>query len=132
MRSRAQKAQRLVSVQAQIKRAQEWKLAEIERRLAEGEAAQRGLIAALGEDHALYDLFIDTIARRLRALSEEAGRIGAEKRAQARLLLASAQRLKGAERLAAAADEEAQRDAAKKELLDLLDASLSGRKPPAS
>ena len=36
MRSRTQKAHRLVSVQAQIKRAEEWKLADIERRLAAG------------------------------------------------------------------------------------------------
>lgn len=134
MRSRVQKAQRLVSVQAQIKRAEEWKLAGIERRLAEGEAAQRELIAALNENHSLYDLFIDAIARRLRALAEEEGRIRGAKDAQVRRLLACAGRLKSAERLAKTADDGVQREIAKKDLLDLVEAFVAqqGRKPPAS
>ncbi|MET0568905.1 MAG: hypothetical protein ABWZ74_07495 [Hyphomicrobiaceae bacterium] len=134
MRSRTHKAHRLVSVQAQIKRAEEWKLADIERRLAAGEAAQRELIAALNENHALYDLFIDTIARRLRALAEEASRTRDAKDAQARRLLACAGRLKTAERLAKAADAEMQGEIEKKDLLDLLESLVvhRGRKPPAS
>ena len=79
-----------------------------------GEAAQRELIAALNENHALYDLFIDTIARRLRALAEEASRTRDAKDAQARRLLACAGRLKTAERLAKAADAEMQREIEKK------------------
>jgi uncharacterized coiled-coil protein SlyX len=127
MRGRAQKTRRLVSVQGQIKRLEEWKLAELERRLTEGEAAQRELIAALNEDHALYDLFIDTIARRLRALAEEAGRVRDKKDAQVRRLLVCAGRLKSVERLAAAADRAAQHELTKKELLDLADAFTSHR-----
>ena len=134
MRSRTDKAHRLVSVQAQIKRAEEWKLAEIERRLAAGEAAQRELIAALNGNHALYDLFIDAIARRLRALAEEASRTCDAKDAQARRLLACAGRLKSAQHLAKAAEEEMQREIDKKNLLDLLENLVGhrGRKPPAS
>lgn len=134
MRSRAQKAHRLVGLQAQIKRVEEWKLADIERRLAAGETVQRELIAALNENHALYDLFIDAIARRLQALAEEASRTRDAKDSQAQRLLACAARLKTAERLAKAADEEMQREIDRKDLLDLLEdlAAHRGRKPPAS
>lgn len=127
MRSKAQKARRLVSVQAQMKRMEEWKLADLERRLAEGEAAQREIIAALNEDHALYGLFIDTTARRLRALAEEAGRLRDAKDVQARRVLACAGWLKSAERLAAAAEGELEREVAKKELLDVFEAFAACR-----
>lgn len=124
VQDRLRKARRLVSMQAQIKRAEQWKLAELERWLAEGEAAQRELMAALGEDHALYDLFIDTLARRLRSLSEEEGRVLRAKGAQTARLLASAQKLKSVERWAAGLSNELMREAAKKELLDLFDATV--------
>jgi len=127
MQSRAQKARRLVSVQAQMKRVEEWKLGDLERRLAEGEAAQREIIAALNENHALYDLFIDAIARRLRALAQEAGRVREAKDVQTQRLLACAGRLKSAERLAKTADYELQREIAKKDLLDLAEAFAARR-----
>lgn len=127
MQSRVEKARRVAGLQAQIKRLEEWRLGDLERRLAAGEAAQRELIAALNADHPLYGLFIDAMARCLRALAEEAGRTRDVRDVQARRLLACAGRLKTAERLAAAADRAALREIGKKELLDLVEALAACR-----
>lgn len=121
MQSRTDKARRLATIQRQVKLAEEWKMRDLERRLGEAAMAQQELIAALNDEHALHGLFLDTMARRLRALARDAERIGAAKDAQARRLLASAGRLKCAERFAAVANLEAQRESDKKDLLDLLD-----------
>jgi hypothetical protein len=127
MQNRAEKTRRVASVQAQIKRLEEWKLAELERRLAKSEEAQRETIAALNQDHPLHGLFIDVIARRLRTLTEEASRTRDIRDVQGRRLLACAGRSKSADRLAAAADRAEQRDIAKKELLELVE-TLAARR----
>ena len=97
--SRAKKIQRIVKAQAQLKLAEEWRLRGLTARLAEIEAGERELIAALGADNALHGLFLDATARRLRAVAEDAARIREAKDAAIAQAAGAATRLKTAERL---------------------------------
>lgn len=121
MQSRAKKIQRIVKAQAQLKLAEEWRLRGLQGRLAEIEAGERELLASLGTDNALHGLFLDATARRLRSVAEDAARTTEQRDQQSRQLLASATRLKSAERLSEAAEREAERDVEKKDLLDLIE-----------
>ena len=124
MRERAHKVHRMLAVQRQLHRIEEWKLADLERALERLEASQRELIGALNEDDALQGLFIDAMARRLRSLSEEASRVGQERQAQSARMLEHAARKVCAERLAEAVDLELARATDKKELLDIVERSV--------
>lgn len=121
MQERAQKVKRMLAVQQQLTRIEEWKLADLERTLEGLEASQRELIGALNEDDALQGLFIDALARRLRSLSEEALRVGEERQAQSARLLEHGARRVCAERLAEAVALQVARAADKKQLLDIIE-----------
>ena len=121
MQSRAKKIQRIVRAQEQLKLAEEWRLRALEGRLAEVEASERGLLTSLGTDNALHGLFLDATVRRLRSVAEEAARLEQQREQQSRKLLASATRLKSAERLLDAAERETERGLEKKDLLDLIE-----------
>ena len=121
MQSRAKKIQRIVRAQEQLKQAEEWRLRALEGRLAEVEASERELLTSLGTDNALHGLFLDATVRRLRSVTEEAARLEQQREQQSRKLLASATRLKSAERLLDAAEREAERDLEKSDLLDLIE-----------
>ena len=97
---RARKVQRMLAVQQQLTRIEEWKLADLERTLEHLEATQTELIGALNDHDALQGLFLDALARRLRATSDAAARVGQEKEAQSATLLEHAVRKACAERLA--------------------------------
>ena len=79
MSAQARKIHRILAVQQQLYRIEEWKLADLERTLERLEVSQREVIGALNEDDALQGLFIDAMARRLRSLGEEASRVGQER-----------------------------------------------------
>jgi hypothetical protein len=121
MQSRAKKIRRIVKAQAQLKLAEEWRLRSLEGQLAEIVASERELLTSLGTDNALHGLFLDATVRRLRSVTEAAARITVQRDQQARKLLASATRLRSAERLWEAAEREVERDVEKKDLLDLIE-----------
>ena len=131
MSTQARKIHRILSVQQQLYRIEEWKLADLERTLEQVGASERDLIRALNEDDALQGLFIDALARRLRALAEQAAKVGEERVAQSARLLEHAARKICAERLAETVDQQAARATDKKELLDTIERCL-GRAAPAS
>jgi hypothetical protein len=112
---------RMLALQRQLHRIEEWKLADLDQTLEALAASQDGLIRALNEDDALQGLFIDATARRLRALSEEAARVETERTAQLARLIEHAARKACAERLVEAADGQAESAANKKQLLDAID-----------
>ncbi len=119
MNRRAQKARRILEVQEQLHRIEDWRTADLRRKLAELEESQRALICALNEDEALHGLFLDSMARRLRLLAEESAQTAREKEAQENRLLEQGQRLKCAERLSTTADRQATRASTRKELLEI-------------
>lgn len=121
MGAQASKIHRILAVQEQMHRIEEWKLADLRVRLEQLATDQKDLIGALNEDNALQGLFIDSMARRLQALSEEASKTGEQTDVQAARLLEQAGRLICAERLAGAADLKELRDGEKKDLAEAIE-----------
>lgn len=124
MQRRARKSHRVLALQQQLNRIEQWKLAELQRRLAGLETEQRELIGALNEDHALHGLFIDTMARRLSSLAEEAVVVGRDKDAQSVRAVEHSAKVKLAERLAEARDLDVQRADDRRQLLDMIEQFL--------
>jgi hypothetical protein len=115
------KVHRILGVQQQLHRIEEWRLADLDRTLRELATSERDLIRALNEDEALQGLFIDATARRLASIAEQAARVGKERTAQEQRLLEHAARKVCAERLAQAVDREVAQAADKRNLLDAIE-----------
>ena len=115
------KIHRILDVQQQLHRIEEWRLADLDRTLLALAASEQELIRALNEDDALQGLFIDATARRLASIAEQAARVGEEKTAQEQRLLEHAARKLCAERLAEAVDRQVVRAADKTQLLDIIE-----------
>ena len=124
MDARVKKARRILAVREQMHRAEEWKLAQLQQRLKQLEAQQREMIGALNQDNALHGLFIDTMAKYLQVLTEQAGGVMRQIEAQLPRTVAEAARLKGAERLLRNVAEQVQRIDDRKELLDIVERYL--------
>jgi len=122
------KARRILAAEQQLHRIEQWKLADLERRLAELDAMQVELIEALNDTNALHGLFIDATARRLSSIAEEAERVGREKEAQSLTLKAHATRVKVCERLAHEYRQDFELEKEGKALLDIVE-QFVGRKP---
>jgi hypothetical protein len=121
MQARADKVHRMLDLQQQLHRIEEWTAADLQRRLEELETAQSELIGALNENDALRGLFIDAMARRLRSLAEAAGDTRRATDAQGERVAESAGRLVSVERLAVAADRVVARETAKAELREVIE-----------
>jgi len=115
----------MLAAQQQLHRIEQWKMADLQRRLGDLEVSQLELISALNDTNALHGLFIDTMARRLSSLAEEAERVAREKNAQSLKLTDHAARVRIAERLAEAIALEVQREDERKELLDIVEQVLN-------
>ena len=115
------KIHRILDVQQQLHRIEEWRLADLDRTLLALAASEQELIRALNEDDALQGLFIDAMARRLASIAEQAARVGEEKTAQEQRLLEHAARKVCAERLVQAVDREVAQAADKRNLLDAIE-----------
>ena len=125
---KAEKSRRIMVTLQQLHRIEQWKMAELERRLADLEKMQVDLISALNDTNALHGLFIDNTARRLSSTAEEAERVMREKEAHALKLKEHAARVKMTERLTQAHDQEAGREKEAKELMEVVEQAV-GRKP---
>jgi hypothetical protein len=121
------KARRILAAEQQLHRIEQWKLADIERRMADLDTQQVELIGALNETNALHGLFIDATARRLSSIAEEAERVGRERDGQALKLKEHGTRVKMCERLALDRQLEFEREKEGKALLDVVD-QFVGRK----
>ena len=121
MSAQARKIHRMLAVQQQLYRIEEWKLADLERTLERLEVSQREVIGALNEDDALQGLFLDAMARRLRSLGEEASRVGQQRVEQSARLLEHGARKVCSERLAETLDRQLVRAADKTQLLDVIE-----------
>jgi uncharacterized coiled-coil protein SlyX len=121
MDDRARKSRRILAAQQQLHRIEQWRMAQLQGRLAELEAAQLELIGALNDTNALHGLFIDTMARRLGSLAEEADRVAREKDAQSIELAEHAVRVRLADRLAQTIALEGAREEERKQLLDIVE-----------
>lgn len=130
MNKRLRKASRLLSVQEDLHRIAEWKLARLQHQAEELRQAQESLIQALNDDEALYGLFVEARAKQLQALSGQAGKVREAQEAQEKMVLDRAIQVKRAERRVDALSIEHKRYVEKKDYLALLDNLVS--KPDAS
>jgi hypothetical protein len=112
---------RILKVQQQLHRAEEWRLAEIERQLEGFEAEQREIVDALNSESGLQSLFLDASVRRVRSLGEAVRGTEAERQAQSARVLETGSRLKAAERLMQRAESEARREEEDSQLRDAVE-----------
>lgn len=121
MRTRSQKAHRILNVLKQIHTIEEFKKLQLQRRLAELENSQREVICALNTDDALHGLFMDQSAKYLRTLAREADRVALAKDEQSKRLLENATKMKQAERLKEALSGAERRVQSESELADIIE-----------
>src|SRR6185295_8731740 len=100
MKKEVDKARRILGAAQQLHRIEQWRMADLERRLAELDEMQLELINALNDTNALHGLFIDATARRLSLIAEEAERVSRAKHDQSLKVIDHATRVKMCERLA--------------------------------
>ena len=118
---RLRKIRRIQRVQEDLHRLAEWRLATLareERVLAE---RQEALIASLNDEDELHGLFVEAMARRLKALAGEAERVHAAHEVQADRVLDEARRLKRAERMGDDAAAAHRRGTEKRDLQTLIE-----------
>jgi hypothetical protein len=125
MTSRAEKTRRIVAVQKQLQRIEDWKMLELKRRLRELEASQEDMIKAQSDEDIIRGELVELAVRRLRSLVRETGQVSAEKDVQAARVLDQASKLKLAERLESDAAKEAERTSGHKQLSDIIEGFLT-------
>lgn len=114
--SRADRIRRIVDVQKQLHRAEEWRLGEIQVEVDRIETERHELIALLNSDAGLHGLFMDATVNRLRSLAEQAIQTDLHKQQQTQKVIEAGARLKAAERLFERAEREAEREAERMQL----------------
>lgn len=125
MKTRTQKAHRILNVLKQLHTIEEFKKLELQRRLAELEDSQHEVIHALNTDDALHGLFIDQTARFLQSLAKEADKVARAKDEQSKRLLENASKMKQAERLKEALLLVERRTQSETELADIIEQHAS-------
>lgn len=68
---RLQRVQRILDVQEQLHKVEQYRLAEVQQHLAHLVQDQQSLISSLNAEDGLQGLFIDAAVRRLRSLAEQ-------------------------------------------------------------
>jgi hypothetical protein len=121
MKTRSQKAHRILNVLQQLHTIEEFKKLQLQRRLAELEDSQHEVICALNTDDALHGLFIDQTAKFLKSLAVEADRVAIAKEEQSKRLLENASKMKQAERLKDALTQIERRARSETELADIIE-----------
>jgi len=125
MRDRVKSLKRILEVQRHLHSVEELKLARLKHQVIECQSEQRALAAALSDDGALRDLFLDVTARRIRSLQQEESRLAPALEAQARVLLEHGGRMRNSERLAEELAVEVAREDERRELEQLLEARFA-------
>lgn len=121
MENRAKKARRLLNVLEQLHQIEERKRLELQRRHDELERSQREVISALNADDALHGLFVDTTAKFLKSLAQEARRVAEARELQSEKLRERATKVKTAERLKDSLEQIVARRGGEKELQDAIE-----------
>ena len=131
MSARLKSMRRIVEVQRDLRRAAEWRRAELERRLAALQEGERELVRFLSGENAFSGLFAASLAGRLRSLAAEVEEAKRALAAQAEVVLCEAGREKRAERLAATLRREERRGEERNELAAAVeDAGMRHASPP--
>ena len=116
---------RIVEVKEHQRRAAEWRLARLRQEELAVQEDQRSVIAALNADQPLHGLFVETMARHLRAASEKLDALRRAIELQAAELEDQTSQLKQAERLSRDSTRQHHRAVERKELSEMIDAALA-------
>lgn len=127
MQQRLKKVDRLIKVQQHIHRSAELQLAALRRKEGELKVAQEDLLQTMGDTDALHGLFVDVIARRLKALSLEEARTQADIIAQKAVTTEKALRVKRSEKLHLRLRAEERHMQEKEDLAAILEAMTQAR-----
>lgn len=117
----AKAAARILKVQRQLRRMEEARLGEAQARVEDLNAEQLSLVATMNDDGALQHLFLDAMARRLKALVAPTRRAEADVVAQTLVVRDGAIKEKAAERLTQDRSAEEQARAARRDLAEVLE-----------
>lgn len=119
--ARLAKARRLLDLHRDLQRLEEQRIAALRRRELELAAMQEELVGTLNGEEGLRGLFMPSIVKRLKSLSEEAVRVGDEIKRRTAALQTIAARAKHAERISRTYEEEHARVKAAEELRDIIE-----------
>lgn len=121
MDRRLKKVERVLAVQKQLHRLADWELASLDREKAELAAGETALVSALNGDDNLQGLFIESMARRLKALAIEAERLNQSRKVVSARLTEAGLSVKRTERMTAKLKREMEAEIGKRGFADLLD-----------
>lgn len=124
MEARLVKLMRIVRVKEHLRRAAEWRLAELSRLEQEAASEEESLLAALNAGHPLHGHLVDAMAAHLRHVATRLEKLRAAKATETDRLRLETGQLRHAERMLADVDKEHRRAVERKELADLIDAAL--------
>lgn len=119
--ARLKKARRLLDLHNDLQRLEEQRIAALRRREVELATMQEELVGTLNGEAGLQGLFMPSIVKRMKSLSEEAVRVGEELKRRLVALQTIAARAKHAERLSRTYEEEYARVEAAQELRDIIE-----------
>ena len=117
----AKSAERILSVQKQIRKIEEAKLGALQGRLQAIKDEQVALVSAMNNDGALQNLFLDTMAVRMKSLASKERYAEALVVQQAAVVRDEAGREKAAQRLAERKAQEERMEEEQRQLNDVLD-----------
>lgn len=112
---------RILKVQQQLHRAEEWRLAEIEQQLQSLETGQQELIDGLNSETGLQGLYMDATVRRIKSLGDAARTAETDRAIQSGRVLETGSRLKAAERLMQRAEADARREEEESQLKEAVE-----------
>ena len=121
MRERLKKVERIMSVQAKLHRLAEAKLAALDREQDAVDKDSASLVDALNRDDPLHGIFVEAMAKRLKALAREADRLKHEQAAQSRRLTEAGLLLRRTERMTDKVRREYLKELGKRGFGDFLD-----------
>lgn len=124
-RAREKALSRIAAVQAQKRRLEEWKLADVHRRARAVAEAEAQTVAAMNDGSPLHGLFVAQAGRRLESLARQRRSLEAAIARQGEAVRAEARREKAAEALLADAARRAEEERRRRADLEILEAMLA-------
>ena len=128
MQQRLKSLQRLLSVQKDLHRLAEWRLASLGRQLNALQEEQKRLITCLDDDRLFTLAYTGMIADRLHVLEGAKQRFKQERDEQTRILVQRSRRVGQIEHVTHAVAEQCRRNDEKRELDAVIDAAINSRR----
>lgn len=124
MKQRLKKIDRIIKVQKHLHKNAELQLAHLQRQESELRATQHELIQTMSETDALHGLFVDVMAKRLKALALEETQVQAAIVTQKTITIEKALQVKRTEKVHGRMKDDVRRDQEKKDLVSVLEAMI--------